>query len=214
MSGYNPEMDFNNAESGGGTFDLIPDGTICKVRFGIRPGGVGEGGWLTQSKSSDALMVNAEFVVTEGPFAKRKFWENIVVSGGKVDEKGQSIAGNISRAKLRAILESARNVKPDDQSDEAKKKRLVSGYGDFNGMEFTCKVGVKEGDKKMDGGKYPDKNIIAAVITPDRAEYQGGGFTQQTAASAPPSGNAPQWAASVPPAAQQQASSAVPAWAR
>ena len=27
-------------------FDVIPDGTIVTVRMTVRPGGVGEGGWV------------------------------------------------------------------------------------------------------------------------------------------------------------------------
>ena len=61
-----------------------------------------------------------------------------------VDEQGSSIAGNITRATLRAILESARSIQPSDESDEAKRKRLVSGYGDFNDIEFVAKIGIEE----------------------------------------------------------------------
>ncbi len=117
---YTTEHDYNTADTGGGSFELIPADTIAKVALTIRPGGQGEGGWLTQSQSSDAQYLNCEFVITEGEFAKRKFWSNLTVSGGKVNEKNESIAGNISRATLRAILESARNVLPDDESDDAR----------------------------------------------------------------------------------------------
>ena len=50
----NSNLDFNNADTGGGSFELIPANTIAKVNMTIRPGGLGDGGWLTQSKSSDA----------------------------------------------------------------------------------------------------------------------------------------------------------------
>ncbi len=127
---YNPNHDYNTADTGGGSFELVPADTIAKVALAIRPGGVGDGGWLTQSRTSDAQYLNCEFVVTEGDYTKRKFWSNLTVSGGKVDEKGHSKAGNITRATLRAILESARGIKPEDDSDEAKSKRLVQGFRD------------------------------------------------------------------------------------
>ncbi len=114
---YDPNHDYNTADVGGGSFDLIPADTIAKVALTIRPGGESEGGWLTQSKSSDAQYLNCEFVVLEGPYDKRKFWTNLTVSGGKVNEDGSSIAGNITRATLRAILESARGFSPADESD-------------------------------------------------------------------------------------------------
>ena len=164
---YDPNFDFNSAESGGGLFELIPAGTIAKVNIAVRPGGEGEGGWLTQSKSSDVQMLNCEFTVVEGELTKRKFWVNLAVSGGKVDEQGNSKAGNITRATLRAILESARGVDPKDESDEAKHKRLVSGYGDFNSLEFIAKIGIEPARDQ-----YQAKNKLLSVVTPDKSEFQ------------------------------------------
>ena len=65
---YDPTHDYNTADIGGGSFELIPADTIAKVALTIRPGGEGEGGWLTQSKSSDAQYLNCELVVIEGPW--------------------------------------------------------------------------------------------------------------------------------------------------
>ncbi len=203
---YNAEHDYNSADVGGGTFDLIPADTIAKVSLTIRPGGVGDGGWLTQSRTSDAQYLNCEFVVTEGDYTKPKFWSNLTVSGGKVDEKGHSKAGNITRATLRAILESARGIKPDDESDEAKRKRLVQGYGDFNGMEFIAKVGVEPAK-----GEYQAKNKLVGAITPDKPEYSGA--PSQPAGKGPaPAVQRPAWAGNAQ--ADQEDKSHVPAWAR
>ena len=199
-------------------FDLIPNNTIVPVVMTIRPGSAGEGGWFTESKTSDALMLDCEFTVSAGPFARRKFWQNMVLFGGKVDESGNSIAGKISRATLRAILESARGILPSDFSEAAKKARTVSGPGDFNGMEFICKIGVQKGQNG-----YSDKNQIAVVITPDKKEYaeiKAGKFEQVSAAhattNAAPSwaGNteAPAQAAAAPPSNTQRPT--IPAWAQ
>ncbi len=176
---YVPEHDYNTAESGGGLFDLIPANTIARVILTIRPGGEGEGGWLTQSQSSDAQYLNCEFTVSEGEYAKRKFWGNFTVSGGKVNEEGQSIAGIITRATLRAILESARGVDPKDESDEAKRKRVVNGYQDFNDLEFVAKIGIEPARDQ-----YQAKNKLLSVVTPDKPEY-GGASSQATITNAP-----------------------------
>jgi hypothetical protein len=205
---YNSGFDFNTADQGGGSFELIPEGTICHVAMSIRPGGVGDDGILTQSRSSDAQYLNCEFVVIEGAYDKRKFWVNLTVAGGQVDEQGQSKAGNITRATLRAILESSRNVRPDDESDEAKRKRLAQGYGDFNGIQFWAKVGVEPAK-----GEYKAKNTLGSVITPDKPGY--GGASAAPAAQAAPAGAQPAWAGNS--TAQQPATdekSVVPAWAR
>ncbi len=206
---YDPNHDYNTADIGGGSFDLIPADTIAKVALAIRPGGEGEGGWLTQSKSSDAQYLNCEFVVLEGPYDKRKFWGNLTVSGGKVNEDGSSIAGNITRATLRAILESARGIKPDDESDEAKRKRLVQGYGDFNGMEFWTRVGIEPARDQ-----YAAKNKLACAITPDKPEYgKSTDGAVQASDGAAVTAQTPAWA-SGQQAAQPAEQSNAPAWAQ
>ena len=203
----NNGLDFNGADR---QFDLIPDGTVCPVVMAIRPGGNGDGGWLKASKNTDAMMLDCEIIVTDGPFAKRKIYQNMVVSGGSLNEKGESKAGNITRANLRAILESARNIKPDDMTNEAMTKRRVNGWQDFHGLCFLVKVGIEKGQNG-----YNDKNRIKTVITPDMQGYTPAPVVAAPAAmpsaSAPAAGTAPAWAASPPPAA---AANPAPAWAQ
>jgi hypothetical protein len=211
-------FDYNDADqqrSG----ELIPEKTVCKLMMTIRPGNAGPEGWLTDSASSDAQYLNAEFTVLEGPFVNRKLWQNMVVSGGKQNEKGQSIAGEITRSTLRAMLESARNIQPTDMSEAACVKRRVQSFSEFDQMIFVAKIGIEKG---KDG--YQDKNKIAVVITPDKKEYQavmsewavsevapspfGGGSAQGGISPAP------SWAfGSAPTVATSTPKSTVPAWA-
>lgn len=185
-------IDFNSADVQS-NFDLLPVG-IYSLSMMIRNGlaGQGEDAFLTASKSSDAMFLNCEFTVMAGAFAKRKFFSNFVLSGGKTDDSDQSIAGKISRATLRAILESARNIMPSDMSQAAMAQRIIKSYGDFNGMNFLAKVGIE----KSKDAQYQDKNRILAVITPDKAEYNT--FDPGTA----------------PPVAQAAKASPRPAWAQ
>lgn len=189
-------MDFNDAESNSG-FDIIPVGTVAPMIMTIRPGSIGEGGWETQSGTSDVTYLNCEFVITGGKFKNRKFWQNMVVSGGKTDENGNSKAAAITRSTLRGILECARKIKPDDESDDAKKKRVVSGYGDFSGLEFVGKIGIEKGT-----GGYDDKNKLLGAVSITSKDYASAG-----------NDNVPSTAA---PAAKAAASggSAVPTWAQ
>jgi hypothetical protein len=158
-------LDFNNAEKQG-SFDLIPHNTIVPVIMNLRPGGVslqeGDGGWLKENKSGDNFMLDCEFIVTEGEFHKRKIWQFMVVEGAS--EK----AINISRKILRAIIEAARNIQPNDMSNEAINARKLSGYGDLNGLCFPVKVGIEKADPKS---SYQDKNKILMIITPDMSDY-------------------------------------------
>jgi hypothetical protein len=149
-------------------FDLIPAGTIASVQLRIRPGNVGEDGLLTRS-STGGEMLNCEFVVVDGPYAKRKFWTYLVVEGTSA---GHAEAAEISRRTLRQILESARNIRPSDMSDEARKRRTAD-LKDFDGIVCIVRIGIEKGKPRNDGSgeNYADKNVIAAVITPDRKEW-------------------------------------------
>ena len=115
----------------------IPDGTVATVQLTIRPGGAGEGGLLKRSRDGACEMLDLELVVVDGPHARRKFWENMVVSG---TTGGHAKAVEISRGKLRAILESARGVKPNDTSEGARKARTAEP-NDFDGLRFIAKIG-------------------------------------------------------------------------
>lgn len=196
--------DFNSADRQQ-AFDVIPTGTIVSLVMNIRPGGAGEGGWMKKSGNSDALMLDCEFIVAEGPYARRKLWQYMVLSGGKVNDKGDSIAGNITRSTLRAMLESARGIMPDDNSDQAMQARRINGWQDFCGLVFLAKLGVEK-DKT---GQYADKNRIMAVITPDMKDYASGG-NSGSAAPAQAAAPAPAWAGNAAPSAAPRG--AAPAW--
>jgi hypothetical protein len=174
------------------SFDPIPAGTIVVVEMNIRPGGAGEGGYLKRTQKGDAEGIDAELTVVEGEHAKRKFWAFMLVSG---TTDGHAQAADITTRCQRAMLESARGVKPTDVSEAAKNAR-VAEYADFDGIRFMCKLGVEPAR-----GEYKAKNILGEVITPDRNEWRP--ITQeakQTATATAPTGNVvtpiakPSWA--------------------
>jgi hypothetical protein len=150
--------------------ELIPDGTVATLQLTIRPGGAGEGGLLKRSKDGACEMLDLEFVVVDGPQVKRKLWEHMVISG---TTDGHGKAAEISRGRLRAIIESARGIKPSDLGAEARKARTVE-LGDLDGLRFIAKIGVEKGRPKNDGTgeNYPDRNTIAMVVTPDRGDWR------------------------------------------
>lgn len=158
-------MDFNNApeQKEGG---LIPKGTVAIVHMNIRPGNSGEGGWERRSKAGDSQALDCEFTVVDGPFAKRKFWTLFTVSG---QTEGQQKAAQISGSRIRGILESARGIRPDDESDAAKNGRRIASYGELDGIRFVAKIGVEIGKGAYEG---KDKNTLDLAITPDRQVWQ------------------------------------------
>ena len=152
--------------------ELIPDGTFAKIRMSIRPGGVNgsapmDAGLLKASTESDAKMLDCEFTVVEGPFARRKFWQNFTVAGGKLDDKGQSKGWNISKASFRAMVDSALALAPKDMSEAAKAKRLIQGLKQLDGIVFAARIMVEPASD----AKYRDQNRLANVVLPDEAQY-------------------------------------------
>jgi hypothetical protein len=186
--------------------ELIPAGTVASVQMRIRPGSVGEDGMLKRSKDGACEMLDCEFVVVDGPYSKRKFWTYFVLEGTTA---GHAQAGEISRGVLRSILESARNIRPDDLGDQARARRTAS-LKDFNDIVFITRIGVEKGKPRNDGTgeSWPDKNILAAVITPDKKEWHpveqpppfnggnAGGTGSSTSSTTPAPGvKKPDWAA-------------------
>ena len=155
-------MDFNNANPQR-VFDVIPAGTTAMLHMKVRPGNSGEGGLLRRSKDGNSEALDCEFTVVDGPYAKRKVWV-LFTLGGTTSNHGT--AAEISRSRLRAILESARAIRPDDTSEEAMQARQVAGYQDFDGLRFIGRIGVEPAC-----GNYPAKNILLDAVTPDRKDW-------------------------------------------
>lgn len=205
-------MDFNAAEPQREFGALIPDGTIVLVVASLRPGQAGPGGWLKASQTG-AEMADFEFTIDGGEYDRRKVWANWVTSG---ITDGHEKASNITRSRLRAMLESAYGIHPGDDSPDALAKRQVSGWQNFDGLKFCAKIGVETGGLKdktagPQSERYPDKNTLTPV-TPDDQRYIASGPQQAGFKSA---GAAVQSAAKAAGGgtAKAVATAAKPAWA-
>ena len=141
--------------------DLIPHGTIVELQMIIQPGGAGEDGLLKRSADGSCEMLSVECIVVSGEYFRRKLWERFVLAG---TSDGHAKAAEISRSKLRAILESAKGIKPDDTSPQARAARTVA-LRDFDNMRFIAKVGIEKGKDRGDGTNYPDCNTLLQITT-------------------------------------------------
>ncbi len=204
--------DFNDADTQNG-FDLIPKGTLVPVRMTIKPGGYDDssqgwtGGYATQSFETGAVYLSAEFVVTGGDYAKRKLWSNI----GLYSAKGPTW-GQMGRSFIRAALNSARNVHPQDNSPPAVAARRIAGFHDLDGIEFLARVDV---EKDAKGG---DRNVVKLAVEPDYPDYarlMGVPTRTHGAPSAPTARAAPAPAHSPAPAtaSPSRVPTGKPAWA-
>src|SRR5262245_42752014 len=143
--------------------ELIPHGTVATVTMHIRSGGIGEDALFKRNKDGTCEMLDIEFSVIDGEFKGRKFWENWILNG--VTESGgkdYAKAIDISRSRLKAALDCAYGLKPDDVSPEARAARTVSPR-QLEGLTFIAKIGVEKGTPKNNGTgeSWPDKNILA-----------------------------------------------------
>ena len=199
-------QDFNDAEAQQGAFDLIPKGSIVRVRMTIKPGGHDDvaqgwtGGYATESFDTGSVYLACEFVVLEGPFAKRKMWSNI----GLQSRKGP-VWGQMGRSMIRAILNSARNVHPQDNGPQAAAARRIQGFNELDGIEFLVRVDVEK------DAKGEDRNVVKLAVEPDHKDYA----TLMGASPRAPTGNAtPHPAPASAAAPQRPVTTGKPAWAQ
>jgi hypothetical protein len=209
MNTTNNWNDFNDAEAQQGGFDLIPKGSIVPVRMTIKPGGYDDqsqgwtGGYATESFDTGAVYLACEFVVTGGQFAKRKMWSNV----GLRSKKGPTW-GQMGRSFIRAALNSARNVHPQDNSPQAAVARRINGFADLDGIEFLARVDVEK------DAKGEDRNVVKLAVEPDYKDYAA----LMGAASKAPVGSGgsgtPAQALPSTAAPQRPAATGKPAWAQ
>ena len=186
--------DFNDAKQNS---NIIPKGTLAKVRLTIRPGGFDDptqgwtGGYATRG-TTGSVYLSGEFTVLEGPYARRKIFTLI----GLYSPKGPDWA-NMGRSLIRGMLNSARGISDKDSSPQAQSARRISGFADLDGLEFVARIDVGTDTNGE------EKNEIRAAVTPDHKEYAplAGAAARATApqpqpaqASMPQPGIRPSWA--------------------
>ena len=154
--------DFNDAKQNA---NIIPKGTLAKVRLTIRPGGFDDpaqgwtGGYATRG-TTGSVYLSGEFTVLEGPYARRKIFTLI----GLYSPKGPDWA-NMGRSLVRGMLNSARGISDKDNSAQAQAARRISGFADLDGLEFVAKIDVGTDTNGE------EKNEIRTAVTPDHREY-------------------------------------------
>jgi len=193
MSAWN---DFNDAEQQQ-SFDLIPKGTVAPVRMTIKPGGHDDaaqgwtGGYATQSFETGSIFLACEFVILDGEYARRKMWSNV----GLHSSKGPAW-GNMGRTFIRAVLNSARNIQPQDNSPQAATARRIQGFNELDGIEFVARIDVEK------DGRGELRNVVKIAVEPDQADYPRASApaAQRPAATyqAPPASSAPAQAGRAP----------------
>lgn len=154
--------DFNDAQSNS---NVIPKGTLAKVRLTLRPGGYDDPsqGWTggyAKRGSTGSVYLDAEYTVLEGPYAKRKIWSMI----GLYSPNGPNWT-NMGRSLVRGILNSSRGISDKDNSPEAQARRRINGFADLDGLEFVARIDIGQDTNGE------DKNEIKSAVMPDHRDY-------------------------------------------
>lgn len=172
-------LDLNTAEDQP-SFDLIPNKTFAKMRLQLRPGGYDDlsqgwdGGLARLSEKTGAVYLDAEFSVLDGPYTSRKVWTLI----GLYSPKSTKWA-NISRSLVKAMINSAYGLYPDDLSPASQQRRALTSLNALDGLEFVGVIGIETDES----GKR--RNVIKGAVTPDSPSYAEFMFGQPTAVNVP-----------------------------
>ena len=161
------DFDLNKPGPQREALEAIPEADYV-LELKIRPGGAGSSndqGWLKRSANGESEAIDCECTVVGGDYNGRKVWQLFTLRG---TTPGHAQAGEISMRFFRALYESAKGIRSDDKSEAAEKARKsVAGWGDFNGLRFMARIGVRPAQ-----GNYAAKNTILEVITPERQEWR------------------------------------------
>ena len=114
--------DFNSAADQD-NFDIIPNGTLVKVRLTIKPGAYDDlsqgwtGGYATQNPVTGSVYLNCEYSILEGEYAKRKIWSLIGLYSDKISKDGKkNVWGDMGRSFIKSIINSAYGLSRNDTS--------------------------------------------------------------------------------------------------
>jgi hypothetical protein len=140
----------------------------------VRPGAVGDD-HLLPAKNNFTWHLSLKCTVKGGEYAGAVAFDYITL---KFDPAGSGDpdlcppplpqqAENYKTA-VRALLESAFAIDPNDDSEEANAKRCVkdNDFLNLNGLVFFARVDIRKGSNG-----YKDSNTVDYVITPDMPEW-------------------------------------------
>lgn len=162
------ELDLNDADEQQ-DFDLIPPGTIAKVRMTIKQGGYNDParGWTARyatRSESGAIYLKCKFTILGGEYNGRHVWSLIGLDSPKGPEWNR-----MGRAFMKGIINSAYGLAPDDVSPEAVAKRHIS-FPLLNGIAFFARIDV---EKDKDRGE--ERNVIKFAVTKGHKGYPANG---------------------------------------
>jgi hypothetical protein len=153
----------------------IPSG-VYRLRAKLKAGTEGTDHLLKRAANGVGLMLVLEYTVLDGDYRKRNIRDYITC---ELDEQGVitplpqdkleklQTSARMGRIRLRAIIDSAYKLDPDDKGEAAQEiRRRFSSYDAFDGIVFWAEVKVRPA-----ANGYRASNSIDYIITPDLPDY-------------------------------------------
>ena len=159
----------------GGT--LVPPGSRVLLRLAVvYPSGDRLGGVCPLGVSDAPALESLDCTLTvQSPsFRGHTFTHRFGVRGATTP--GRHTSMDAARRQIRALIEAACRIRPDDASPRAIQARILHAWTDLDGLEFPAVVGV--GRVAGRDGRVRLRNVLKAVIAmdePDFAWIRGGG---------------------------------------
>lgn len=143
-----------------------------------------------QSDDGPEILPCMEHFVTLVRKAKRPGLALLLVERASATSLPELAALTDAAKGIRAALNSARNVHPQDNSPQAAAARRINGFAELDGLEFLARVDIEK------DAKGQDRNVVKLAVEPDHPDYAklkgvppkgspGGGNSGAPAQSAP-----------------------------
>lgn len=186
-------INFNDADNQDRA--LMPPGP-CWVKARVRPGNAGDDGLLRLAKNQYSLMLDLELtVIDDDEWRGKKIFDLVTCDLVEYESSGDPLdippltgtsrenlqtSVRLGRSKIKAMLNSAFALLPNDNSDQAQAKRTVDSYAAFNGLCYMVQVEVQPARDK-----FKERNVVDFVIEPNDPAYRPRGSNSKQLVMAP-----------------------------
>ena len=167
-------FNYNDADD---QLPVIPNGKY-QLKVAIKRGGHGSDGMLRLASNLRGLMLECTYtVVNNDEHAGHKIWDYVTlefdetvspnlpaIESDRLDGyRGQVRRG---RARVKASLNSAFGLDPNDKSEATQAKRNIANHGELTGLVFWGEINTKPA-----ANGYGPRNALVRVIVPGDDDY-------------------------------------------
>lgn len=121
------------------------------------------------------MQLFCKLTVQTGEYKGTFWYENITLPAGCQTvalSDNQQLSAKIGGSLLRAIIEAARRIDPEDTSQAARAKRNISDWQELNGLVIPVKVGIDKKPFTSQDGREFWNNRILSVVPVTHPEFQ------------------------------------------